>query len=63
MGRIAKQRHGKFGGGRIELNQKEIQEQVDVIIQAFLAFPVLGLLALAPGSASATRLRLLLARW
>ena len=40
MGRIAKQRHGKFGGGRIELNQKEIQEQVDVIIQAFLAFPV-----------------------
>ena len=40
MGRIAKQKHGKFGGGRIELNQKEIQEQVDVIIQAFLAFPV-----------------------
>ena len=40
MGRIAKQRHGKFGGGRIELNQTEIQEQVDVIIQAFLAFPV-----------------------
>ena len=40
MGRVAKQRYGKFGGGRIELNQKEIQEQVDVIIQAFLAFPV-----------------------
>ena len=40
MGRIAKQRWGKFGGGRIELNEKEIQEQVDVIIQAFLAFPV-----------------------
>ena len=40
MGRIAKQRYGKFGGGRIEINDKEIQEQVDVIIQAFLAFPV-----------------------
>ena len=40
MGRIPKQKHDKFGGGRIELNQKEIQEQVDVIIQAFLAFPV-----------------------
>ena len=40
MGRIAKQRYGKFGGGRIELNEKEIQEQVNVIIQAFLAFPV-----------------------
>ena len=40
MGRVAKQRYGKFGGGRIELNQKEIQEQVDVIVQAFLAFPV-----------------------
>ena len=40
MGRIPKQKWDKFGGGRIELNDKEIQEQVNVIIQAFLAFPV-----------------------
>lgn len=40
MGRIPKQKHDKFGGGRVELNDKEIQEQVNVIIQAFLAFPV-----------------------
>ena len=40
MGRAPKQRYDKFGGGRIELNEKEIQEQVDTIIQAFLAFPV-----------------------
>lgn len=40
MGRIPKQKYDKFGGGRVELNDKEIQEQVNVIIQAFLAFPV-----------------------
>jgi len=40
MGRLPKQKHDKFGGGRVELNDKEIQEQVNVIIQAFLAFPV-----------------------
>ena len=40
MGRAPKQKYDKFGGGRIELNDKEIQEQVDTIIQAFLAFPV-----------------------
>ena len=40
MGRIPKQKHSNFGGGRVEINDKEIQEQVNVIIQAFLAFPV-----------------------
>ena len=40
MGRAPRQKYDKFGGGRIELNDKEIQEQVDTIIQAFLAFPV-----------------------
>lgn len=40
MGRAPRQKYDKFGGGRIELNEKEIQEQVDTIIQAFLAFPV-----------------------
>lgn len=40
MGRAPKQKWDKFGGGRIELNEKEIQEQVNTIIQAFLAFPV-----------------------
>jgi hypothetical protein len=40
MGRAPKQKWDKFGGGRIEINDKEIQEQVNTIIQAFLAFPV-----------------------
>ncbi len=40
MGRAPKQKYDKFGGGRIEINDKEIQEQVNTIIQAFLAFPV-----------------------
>ena len=40
MGRAPRQKYDKFGGGRIEINEKEIQEQVDTIIQAFLAFPV-----------------------
>ena len=40
MGRAPKQKYDKFGGGRIEINDKEIQEQVNTIIQAFLEFPV-----------------------
>ena len=40
MGRLPKQKHDKFGGGRIEINTAEIQEQVNVIIEAFTAFPV-----------------------
>ncbi len=40
MGRAPKQKYDKFGGGRIEINDKEIQQQVDTIIEAFLAFPV-----------------------
>ncbi len=40
MGRAPRQKYDKFGGGRIEINDKEIQEQVNTIIQAFLAFPV-----------------------
>ena len=40
MGRAPRQKWDKFGGGRIEINEKEIQEQVNTIIQAFLAFPV-----------------------
>ena len=40
MGRIAKPRYGKFGGERIEINDSEIQEQCDLLIASFLAFPV-----------------------
>ena len=40
MGRIPKQKHDKFGGGRIEINTAEIQEQVNAIVEAFTAFPV-----------------------
>jgi hypothetical protein len=40
MGRIAKPRYGKFGGERIEINDSEIQEQCDLLIATFLAFPV-----------------------
>ena len=35
-----KSKHSKFGGGRIEINEKEIQEQCDMIVHAFMAFPV-----------------------
>ena len=40
MGRAPKQKYDKFGGGRVEINDKEIQQHVDTIIEAFLAFPV-----------------------
>ena len=40
MGRAPRQKYDKFGGGRIEINDKEIQEQVNAIVEAFLAFPV-----------------------
>ena len=42
MGRAPRQKYDKFGGGRVEINQKEIQEQVDTIIQSFWRFRLIS---------------------